>query len=147
MTFQTGQADSGPIPSVVEGDPRTEGYVTEDRFSQAVREAMEAVPVSRRELARRAGLSHTTLNDIANGRQRATPSVVESLVEALTNIAQDSVMAGHALQEVRPEAKRELKRCGSTETTTGEPCRSFRTCERCGRCSVHCSCDDPEQGG
>ena len=56
------------------------------RRSRAVREAMEMVPVSRRELARRAGLSHTTLNRVASGEQMASPDQERAVFNALRDV-------------------------------------------------------------
>lgn len=70
-------------------DPRTD----------AVRQAMEAVPVSRRELARRAGLAHTTLNRIAQREGRASREVAKAVAAALADVstaagdARDAVLA------------------------------------------------------
>lgn len=47
---------------------------------------MEAVPVSRRELARRAGLSHTTLNRIAGGDRIASPANERAVYDAIKEV-------------------------------------------------------------
>lgn len=59
--------------------------MTETR-TEAVREALEALPVSRREIARRAGLAHTTLNRIASGDGRATADVARAVADALDGL-------------------------------------------------------------
>lgn len=61
--------------------------MTDDPRTEAVREAMEAVPVSRREIARRAELAHTTLNRIAQGEGRATVRVAAAVARALDALA------------------------------------------------------------
>lgn len=58
----------------------------ERRRTDAVRRAMEAVPVSRRELARRSGLSHTTLNRIARGEQVASAANERAVWEAIRQV-------------------------------------------------------------
>lgn len=57
--------------------------------NEAVRRALEALPVSRREVARRADLSHTTLNRIVTGDQRATPSQARAVAAALRELARE----------------------------------------------------------
>lgn len=56
------------------------------RRTRAVRRAMEMVPVSRRELARRTGLSHTTLNRVANGERTASPANERAVFNALREV-------------------------------------------------------------
>lgn len=58
----------------------------EKRRTAAVRRALETVPVSRREIARRAGLSHTTLNRIAGGEQTASPSNERAVHDAVKQV-------------------------------------------------------------
>lgn len=58
----------------------------ERRRTEAVRKALEAVPVSRREIARRAGLSHTTLNRIAAGEQSASPPTERAVHDAIKQV-------------------------------------------------------------
>lgn len=58
----------------------------EQRRTDAVRRALDAVPVSRRELARRADLSHTTLNRIAAGERAASPSNERAVYDAIKQI-------------------------------------------------------------
>lgn len=60
----------------------------ERRRTDAVRIALERVPVSRREIARRAGLSHTTLNRIAAGEQSASPSNERAVYDAIKQVRQ-----------------------------------------------------------
>lgn len=84
--------------------------MSDDRYSEALREAMEAVPVSRRELARRAGLSHTTLNAIASGQQQATASIVEAVGSAIIDLGVDMTEARQALRKVGKAARQELQR-------------------------------------
>lgn len=59
---------------------------TDRRRTRAVRKAMEMVPVSRRELARRAGLSHTTLNRVASGERPASPANERAVFNALRDV-------------------------------------------------------------
>lgn len=56
------------------------------RRTEAVRRALDAVPVSRREIARRTGLSHTTLNRIAAGDHTASPSNERAVFDAIKQI-------------------------------------------------------------
>lgn len=58
----------------------------EQRRTDAVRRALETVPVSRREIARRAGLSHTALNRIAAGEQTASPSNERAVYDAIKQV-------------------------------------------------------------
>lgn len=53
----------------------------------AIRRALEGSPVSRREVARRADISHTTLNRIVSGEQRATAETSRAIAAALREIA------------------------------------------------------------
>jgi transcriptional regulator with XRE-family HTH domain len=72
----------------------------EQRRTDAVRRALDAVPVSRREIARRAGLSHTTLNRIAGGERTASPSNERAVYDAIKqvretcNVAMDLLLRG-----------------------------------------------------
>lgn len=59
---------------------------SDQRRSRAVREAMEMVPVSRRELARRADISHTTLNRVAGGEQTASPAQERAVFNAIREV-------------------------------------------------------------
>lgn len=56
------------------------------RRTEAVRTAMRMAPVSRRELARRAGLSHTTLNRVANGDKLASPGDERAVFNAIREV-------------------------------------------------------------
>lgn len=52
-------------------------------LEEAVRKALDDLPGSLRALARKAGVSHSTLVRILNGERSATPEVVEALADAL----------------------------------------------------------------
>lgn len=80
---------------------------SEDRLTAAVGDAIEHVPISRRELARRSGLAHTTLNRIAHGQQRATVEIAEALAAALDEVAG---AAGRARDAIREAVSREKNR-------------------------------------
>lgn len=58
-----------------------------ERRTDAVRRALEALPVSRREIARRAEVAHTTLNRIAGGEGGASRDVAEAVADALDGLA------------------------------------------------------------
>lgn len=58
-------------------------WPTDERRTEAVQQAMEMVPVSRRKLARRADLSHTTLNRIASGEQVASLGILLDVYGAI----------------------------------------------------------------
>lgn len=89
----------------------------QDRYTEAVREAMEHLPVSRRELARRSEVSHTTLNAIANGDQPATADVVVKVVKGLLDLMHSFIKAREALDDVSQAAQREVKRQHKREGT------------------------------
>ena len=59
-----------------------------DARSEALRRALEVAPVSRREVSRRAGVSHSTLNRIAANRQRVTAAQAIAVAEALREIGE-----------------------------------------------------------
>jgi plasmid maintenance system antidote protein VapI len=58
-----------------------------DKVTEAVLDAMEKWPGSRRALAREIGLTHATLNDISAGRIRATPGTAKRILSALEDRA------------------------------------------------------------
>jgi len=110
-TFQTGQTTDLPLSSVVEGDQYREATVVDDdRFTEAAQKAMDTVPVSRRELARRAGVSHWTLNAVASGQLPASAATVLGLTEAVLSLSADMSRAREALEPVARVAKRQLER-------------------------------------
>ncbi len=84
------------------------------RRTRAVRKAMEMVPVSRRELARRTGLSHTTLNRIANGERTASPANERAVFNALRDVRESCNQAMDLLLRVPSPTTR-----GGTSTTGG----------------------------
>ncbi len=58
-----------------------------DKVTEAVLDAMEKWPGSRRALAREIALTHATLNDISAGRIRATPGTAKRILSALEDRA------------------------------------------------------------
>lgn len=72
--------------------------MTDDERTRAVRRAMEMVPVSRRELARRAGLAHTTLNRIAQGTGSATPMTARAVRRGLESVQGDVTEATELIE-------------------------------------------------
>lgn len=84
------------------------------RRTRAVRKAMEMVPVSRRELARRTGLSHTTLNRIANGERTASPANERVVFNALRDVRESCNQAMDLLLRVPSPTTR-----GGSPTTGG----------------------------
>lgn len=79
--------------------------MTRDELTEAVRQAIEALPMSRREIARRAGLAHTTLNRIAHGQQRATPEIARAVAGALEEVADKVGSAGDRILQRRTTPK------------------------------------------
>ncbi len=65
----------------------------DDRVTAAVARAVVAAPVTLRELARRAGISHALLHRIAHRRVRATERVAAAVVKALEAIAAEASAA------------------------------------------------------
>lgn len=61
-------------------------WLPNEKRDEAMRKAIEMVPVSRRELARRAGVSHSTLNRIVNGAQRASLDNTLDVYRALKEV-------------------------------------------------------------
>lgn len=57
-----------------------------DSVTNAVRLALAAAPVSLREIARRAGISHAQLARIVAGERRATRGVAQATADALDAI-------------------------------------------------------------
>jgi transcriptional regulator with XRE-family HTH domain len=74
-----------------------------DTLRQALLEAIDAAPCSDRALAREAGLAHTTLIRIREGRLHATPAVLERVAAALERW---SGQCGMAAEKLRAEQKR-----------------------------------------
>lgn len=97
------------IRSTVETDGNVLSHVRmmRDALTEAVRRAVHALPVSRRELARRAGLAHTTLNRIANDQQRATPEVAQALAHVLKGLAGEVGRARNRILAVLNDAREE----------------------------------------
>jgi predicted transcriptional regulator len=58
-----------------------------DALTVAVGKTIAAAPVTLRELARRAGVSHALLHRIVHGMVRCTPRVADAVVKALEGIA------------------------------------------------------------
>lgn len=56
-------------------------------MTEAVLDAMDKWPGSRRALARHIGLSHALLNDISAGKIRATPGTAKRILAALEDRA------------------------------------------------------------
>ena len=61
--------------------------------TRAVRQSLAQAPVSLREVARRAGISHVHLARIVSGERNATPAVARAVVKALDAIAAESAKA------------------------------------------------------
>jgi hypothetical protein len=59
------------------------------RLSRVVRRALSDAPVSLREIARRAGVSHVQLARIVTGARPATPTVAAAVARALEGIGAD----------------------------------------------------------
>ena len=72
---------------------------TDHPRTEAVRRALEALPMSRREIARRAGLAHTTLNRIANRTGGASPDVAEAVATALDELAGEVMDARDVIRD------------------------------------------------
>lgn len=82
----------GPLCSVMDRNGTTEpgAVVADERYVKAVRKALEASPISRRELARRVGVSHATLNRIASGETESTRKLHPiDVAEALDAISRE----------------------------------------------------------
>lgn len=77
---------------------------TDHPRTEAVRHAIEAIPVSRREIARRAGLAHTTLNRIANDTGGASRPVAEAVAAALDELAGEVTDARDGIREAMDES-------------------------------------------
>lgn len=73
---------------------------------RAIRKALRQVPVSQREVARRTGMSHTTVNRIASGGD-ATLGQVQDVLGALDQIYGEISGARQDLQATITEATRE----------------------------------------
>lgn len=58
--------------------------------TRAVRQSLAQAPVSLREVARRAGISHVQLSRIVSGERNATPAVARAVVKAFDAIATES---------------------------------------------------------
>ena len=56
-------------------------------MTEAVLDAMDTWPGSRRSLAREIGLAHATLNEIAVGKIRATPETAKRILATLEDHA------------------------------------------------------------
>ena len=61
--------------------------------TRAVRESLAQAPVSLREIARRAGISHVLLARIVAGERNATAVVADAVTTALEAIAAESAKA------------------------------------------------------
>jgi len=100
-------APDAVVSSIVE---RTEGPVSDERYVTALRRALEEAPVSRRELARRAGLSHATLNRIASGETETTRGGAPlDVAKALDAIARECDEAAGHVWAVKDAYKKRLE--------------------------------------
>ncbi len=66
--------------------------------SEAIRKALDGAPVSRREVARRAGVSHSTLNRIVSGEQKATDALADAIADALRSIGRESCKGARRIE-------------------------------------------------
>ncbi len=77
--------------------------VRDAELTEAVRDAVESMPASYRELSRRAGIPHVTIVKIMGGRLGASVEVAEALADALAEWEREQ--AG-ALAKVAGERRR-----------------------------------------
>ena len=73
--------------------------------TRRVCELLDALPVSRRVLAREAGVSPSLLSHICSGKRSATTSVLEALAAALDRLGDRCQAAAKELHEAAKEAK------------------------------------------
>lgn len=68
-------------------------------------EVLEELPVSRRVLAREAGISPSLLSHICAGKRSATAAVLKALAAALDRLGDRCELAAKELHEAAKEAK------------------------------------------
>ncbi len=77
-----------------------------DRHTTAVIQALNANPCSLRQLAQAAGIDHSLLVHIKNGRRRATPDVATKVAEALIGWGKECTAAGRTLKTAAKRRRR-----------------------------------------
>lgn len=75
-------------------------------LNRVVAEAIRAAPVTVRELARRAGISHAQLARIVLGERNATPTVAEAVARALDGIGQAAARAAARVRRAVSKGER-----------------------------------------
>lgn len=78
-------------------------YAMSEELAEAVRQALDAVPGSDRELAIKAGVPQSTVSRIRTGERGCTPEVAAALAEALGSWASDC-------REAESDLRRALER-------------------------------------
>ncbi len=70
---------------------------------QTIRKVINSVPGSARELARKAGVSHSLLSQVCSGKRNATPELIEALASVLEERAGQCADGAKLLRQLAKE--------------------------------------------
>ena len=89
-----------------------------EALTEAVRFALDAWPLSRRELAARASVPHPTLVKIANDQLGASEEVAERILAALDAWRDEQQAVAREVAKISRPIRRELRRAQERTTDT-----------------------------